>query len=101
MLLSTMLIGTVSTVNATTIDSDSNDFYLIGGMNDWSQKDPNWQLSTTDNNKYTGTFTIKGSSSNIEFKVLVTENIILMVKPMKMIVLMVDFMKVDLTIICR
>lgn len=69
MLLSTMLIGTVSTVNATTIDSDSNDFYLIGGMNDWSQKDPNWQLSTTDNNKYTGTFTIKGSSSNIEFKV--------------------------------
>lgn len=69
MLLSTMLIGTVSTVNATTIDSDSNDFYLIGGMNSWIEKDSNWQLSTTDNNKYTGTFTIKGSSSNIEFKV--------------------------------
>ena len=69
MLLSTMLIGTVSTVNATTFDSGSNDFYLIGGMNGWSEKDSNWQLSTTDNNKYTGTFTIKGSSSNIDFKV--------------------------------
>lgn len=69
MLLSTMLIGTVSTVNATTIDSDSNDFYLIGGMNRWNKNDSNWKLSTTDNNKYTGTFTISGSSSNTEFKV--------------------------------
>ena len=70
MLLSTMLIGTVSTVNATPIDnSGSNDFYLIGGMNEWKENDSNWKLSTTDNNKYTGTFTIKGSSSNIEFKV--------------------------------
>lgn len=73
MLLSSMLIGTVSTVNATTIDSGSNDFYLIGGMNDWGKKDSNWQLSTTDNNKYTGTFTIKGSSSYIEFKVFSNE----------------------------
>lgn len=69
MLLSTMLIGTVSTVNATTIDSDSNDFYLIGGMNLWNKNDSNWKLSTTDNNKYTGTFTISGSNSNTEFKV--------------------------------
>lgn len=69
MLLSTMLIGTVSTVNATTIDSGSNDFYLIGGMNKWNKNDSNWKLSTTDNNKYTGTFTISGSSSYTEFKV--------------------------------
>lgn len=69
MLLSTMLIGTVSTVNATTINSGSNDFYLIGGMNKWNKNDSNWKLSTTDNNKYTGTFTISGSSSYTEFKV--------------------------------
>lgn len=50
------------------------DIYLIGGMNDWTESDVNWQLSSTDGNKYTGTFTISGGSSAIAFKVFDSSN---------------------------
>lgn len=57
-------------LNATTY----TDIYLIGGMNNWTESDVNWQLSSTDGNKYTGTFTISGGSSDIAFKVFDSSN---------------------------
>lgn len=50
--------------------------YFITGDNkitNWEEKD-NWKLSTSDNNKYTGTFYLEGQNSNYQFKIYCHDN---------------------------
>lgn len=60
--------------NSPLLTATSTDIYLIGDMNTWTESDTNWQLSSTDGNMYTGTFTISGGSSAISFKVFDSSN---------------------------
>ena len=57
--------GTVFGGNITNI----SDVWLEGSMNSWANKPADWKFSTSDNNHYTGTFYIKHSSDNYEFKI--------------------------------
>lgn len=70
MLLSTMLIGTVSTVNAVQL-TKGTELYLIGEMNDWKTLD-DWKLTqkSNDSNYYSGKFIVDGSNGDISFKLL-------------------------------
>lgn len=45
-------------------------FYLIGDMNNWTEADSEYKLTTSDGNKYTGTFYLDGGTSGktYEFK---------------------------------
>lgn len=52
-----------------TAATEYKDVYLTGNMNGWSTNDSDWQLSSTDGNKYTRTFVYDGSKGDIEFKV--------------------------------
>ncbi len=42
--------------------------YLVGSHQGWNASDSNWKLSTSDNNKYTGTFYVPYSSTNYQIK---------------------------------
>lgn len=70
MLLSTMLIGTVSTVNAVQL-TKGTELYLIGEMNGWKTSD-DWKLTqkSGDSNYYSGKFIVDGSNGDISFKLL-------------------------------
>ncbi len=70
MLLSTMLIGTVSTVNAVQL-TQGTELYLIGEMNGWKTSD-DWKLTqkSGDSNYYSGKFIVDGSNGDISFKLL-------------------------------
>lgn len=70
MLLSTMLIGTVSTVNAVQL-TKGTELYLIGEMNGWETSD-DWKLTqkSGDSNYYSGKFIVDGSNGDISFKLL-------------------------------
>lgn len=70
MLLSTMLIGTVSTVNAVQF-TKGTELYLIGEMNGWKTSD-DWKLTqkSGDSNYYSGKFIVDGSNGDISFKLL-------------------------------
>ena len=70
MLLSTMLIGTVSTVNAVQL-TKGTELYLIGEMNSWKTSD-DWKLTqkSGDSNYYSGKFIVDGSNGDISFKLL-------------------------------
>lgn len=73
MLLSTMLIGTVSTVNAeanaNSIINDDGKVYFAGSMTNWDTNKVELKLDSA-NNKYTGSIVINGSS-NYQFKIVV------------------------------
>ncbi|MGN1130605.1 MAG: hypothetical protein ACI4Q8_04575, partial [Ruminococcus sp.] len=47
----------------------NKDYYLIGTFNNWAVSDSNWKLTSSDNNLYTGTFTLTGSATNYQFKI--------------------------------
>lgn len=70
MLLSTMLIGTVSTVNAVQL-TKGTELYLIGEMNGWKTSD-DWKLTqkSGDSNYYSGKFIVDGTNGDISFKLL-------------------------------
>lgn len=70
MLLSTMLIGTVSTVNAVQL-TKGTELYLIGEMNGWKTSD-DWKLTqkSGDSNYYSGKIIVDGSNGDISFKLL-------------------------------
>lgn len=70
MLLSTMLVGTVSTVNAVQL-TKGTELYLIGEMNGWKTSD-DWKLTqkSGDSNYYSGKFIVDGSNGDISFKLL-------------------------------
>lgn len=70
MFLSTMLIGTVSTVNAVQL-TQGTELYLIGEMNGWKTSD-DWKLTqkSGDSNYYSGKFIVDGSNGDISFKLL-------------------------------
>lgn len=73
MLLSTMLIGTVSTVNAeanaNSIINDDGKVYFAGSMTNWDTNKVELKPDSA-NNKYTGSIVINGSS-NYQFKIVV------------------------------
>lgn len=73
MLLSTMLIGTVSTVNAeanaNSIIYDDGKVYFAGSMTSWDTNKVELKPDSA-NNKYTGSIVINGSS-NYQFKIVV------------------------------
>lgn len=70
MFLSTMLVGTVSTVNAVQL-TKGTELYLIGEMNGWKTSD-DWKLTqkSGDSNYYSGKFIVDGSNGDISFKLL-------------------------------
>lgn len=74
MLLSTMLIGTVSTVNAeankNSIINDNGNVYFAGSMTNWNTNRVELKPDSA-NNKYTGSIVINGSYSNYQFKIIV------------------------------
>lgn len=45
--------------------------YLTGSMNSWSTNSSSWAFSEIDNNHWTGTFYIKGQSSDYSFKLYI------------------------------
>ena len=51
-------------------------YYLIGDMNNWTEADSEYKLTTSDGNKYTGTFYLDGGTSGktYEFKLYSDEN---------------------------
>ncbi len=53
----------------------SKRYFITGGsgITDWSEKE-NWELSSSDGNKYTGTFYFEGQSDNYEFKIYRKDN---------------------------
>lgn len=52
-----------------TTEGPANGVYIVGSMNNWTPQLESWQLTNIDNNKYEGTFTITGSSTNPQFKI--------------------------------
>lgn len=68
MLLSILMIFSMMLVGMVTTNADTY-LYMAGTMNDWSTTNTSWRLTSTDNNKYTGTLSLPGSSSSYTFKI--------------------------------
>ena len=64
-----VLLGVSSSAWADELNSSykGKSIYVAGSFNNWSTSD--WKLSTTDNNYYSGEFTIVGKSDNYTFKI--------------------------------
>jgi hypothetical protein len=64
-----VLLGVSSSAWADELNSSyqGKSIYVAGSFNNWSTSD--WKLSTTDNNYYSGEFTIAGKSDNYTFKI--------------------------------
>ena len=64
-----VLLGVSTSVWADELNSSykGKSIYVAGSFNSWSTSA--WKLSTTDNNYYSGEFTIAGQSDNYTFKI--------------------------------
>lgn len=68
MVFSTLLVGTITTSNASTVTNISS-VYLTGSFNSWDNgKSDSWKFNQANNNHYTGTFYIPYSSTNYEVR---------------------------------
>ena len=47
--------------------------YISGEMNGWSENSADWKLTSTDNNRYTGTFKLNGDTTATKFKIYVPD----------------------------